>query len=135
MNKYRSIVSSAFAILVLFSSSSFMVGIHLCSGHIQDIAWLAPAEKCAMEKQMPPCHKKEAKPCCEDQTVMHESQDFKGNGNEINLAQLVAFIISQPWIIVANLTPPLFSVVNNFTDYDPPATFTDRTIVLQTFLI
>jgi len=135
MKKYHSIVSLAFAILVLFSSSSFMVGIHLCCGHVQNIALLAPAEKCAMEKQMPPCHKKETKPCCEDQTVVHDAQDFKGNGNQVNIAQPIVFIVSQPWVIVANLTPAPVFVVNNVTDYDPPATFVDRTIDLQVFLI
>ncbi|MEO7989299.1 MAG: hypothetical protein ABI663_07140 [Chryseolinea sp.] len=135
MKQYRSILSSAFAILVLFSSSSFMVGIHLCSGHIQDIAVFSQAEKCAMEKQMPPCHRHETKSCCEDQTIIHDAQDFKGNISQISIAAPPVFDIVQPAVLISEVIPSSVVSVRYFADYDPPLPPTDITVDLQVFLI
>jgi hypothetical protein len=78
MRLFRSIVSLVFAFLVLVSSTSFMVGIHRCGGHVKDIALFDKAEGCANEQKVPPCHRLDTPVCCQDVTVIHEEEDFKG---------------------------------------------------------
>jgi hypothetical protein len=134
MKKYRSILSFAFAILVLFSSSSFMVGLHICSGEIQNIALFTKAEGCEMEKKMPPCHKKESKPCCEDETIVHDAQDFKGSINQISFAAPVADMI-QPPVLIAEIVPSSIISTKHYAYHDPPLRATDITVDLQVFLI
>lgn len=135
MKQYRSILSSAFAILVLFSSSSFMVGIHLCSGHIQNIALFTKAEGCGMEKKMPPCHRQESKPCCEDETIVHDAQDFKGNVSQISIAAPPVLDKVQPAVLIAEIIPSSVCAVKHYANYDPPIRPTDKTVDLQVFLI
>ncbi len=135
MKQYRSILSYAFTILVLFSSSSFMIGIHLCGGQIQNIALFTKAEGCGMEKKMPPCHKHESKPCCQDETVVHDAQDFKGNINQINIAVSPILDIVQPAVLIAEVIPSSISIIKHYANYDPPIRTTDVTVDLQVFLI
>lgn len=135
MKQYRSILSSAFAILVLFSSSSFMVGIHLCGGHVQNIALFTKADGCAMEKRIPPCHKHESKPCCEDETIVHDAQDFKSNVSQINITAPPVLDVIVPATFIAEVIPSLTISFNQHADYDPPIRSIDVTIDFQVFLI
>lgn len=134
MKQHRSILSFAFAILVLFSSSSFMVGLHLCSGEIQNIAWFTKAEGCEMEKKMPPCHKHESKPCCEDETIVHDAQDFKGSINQISIVAPIADM-AQPAVLIAEIIPSSVISTKHYAYHDPPLRATDITVDLQVFLI
>jgi hypothetical protein len=135
MRQHRSILSSVFAILVLFSSSSFMVGIHLCSGHIQNIALFTKAEGCGMEKKMPPCHKHESKPCCEDETIVHDAQDFKGNVSQVSIAAPPVLDVVQPSVLISEVIPSSIATIKHYSNYDPPFRPTDLTVDLQVFLI
>jgi hypothetical protein len=135
MKQYRSILSAAFAILVLFSSSNFMVGLHLCGGHVQKVALFTKAEGCAMEKKMPPCHKHMSKPCCEDETIVHTAQDFKVNTNQISIAAPPVLNIIQQPILIAEIIPTSIISVKHYAYYDPPIRPTDITVDLQVFLI
>ena len=135
MKQYRSILSSAFAILVLFSSSSFMVGLHLCGGHVQKVALFTKAEACAMEKKMPPCHKHMSKPCCQDEIIVHTAQDFKVNTNQISIAVPPVFDIIQQDILIAEIIPTSVISTKHYAYYDPPIRPTDLTVDLQVFLI
>ena len=134
MSQYRSILSFAFAILVLFSSSSFMVGLHICSGEIQNIALFTKAEGCEMEKKMPPCHRKESKLCCEDETIVHDAQDFKGSINQIIIAAPVADMM-QPPVFIAEIVPSYIIPTKQYAYQDPPLRACDLTIAHQVFLI
>ena len=51
MKAVKTIFVFALALLVLVSSTSFMVGIHFCSGEVADMALFTEAEPCAMEKK------------------------------------------------------------------------------------
>ena len=135
MKQSRSILSSAFAILVLFSSSSFMVGFHLCDGQVQNIALFTKAEGCGMEKKMPPCHKHESNPCCQDETFVHAAQDFKGNINQISIAAAPVLDLIQPATFIAEIIPSSFISHHPPTNYDPPLRTSDVTIYFQVFLI
>jgi hypothetical protein len=134
MNRFRSIVSATFALMVLLSSSSFLVNVHLCRGKVNSIALFAKAEACAMEKQVPPCHKHNAKPCCEDQTVVHEGDDFSWSSSVMTSAPALTAVIS-PAVIIAEIIPSVSFARTHFVEYSPPLPFTDLTVTFRTLLI
>jgi hypothetical protein len=136
MKHYRSILSIAFALLVLFSSSSFMVGIHLCSGRVQDVALFTPAKDCGMEKKlMPPCHRHESKPCCENKAIVHEADDFNTSVTSVALSPLPVLDVELPHVLLAEVIPSLQLTPEQFYNYDPPLRPSDITVSLQVFLI
>lgn len=135
MKQYHSILSVIFAFLVLFSSSSFMVGIHLCRGHVQDVALFGKATPCAMEKQVPPCHKHESKPCCEDEAIVHDGQDFQVSSSDVAFSPVPVFDIELPTILISEVIPSAPVARIQYHVYDPPLWSTDLTVSLQVFLI
>ena len=135
MKHYRSIAFVGFACLVLISSSSFMVGVHLCGGHVQNISLFTQAEACAMEKQTPPCHKPQSKPCCEDETIVHNGEDFKVNLTTITFTPQYSVYIAFPSVLISEVIPDAPVVTVPFSLFDPPLPATDLTVALQVFLI
>ena len=135
MNKYRSILSLAAVVLVLVSSSSFMVGIHLCGGDVQNVALFTKADVCEMEKQLPPCHKQEPRSCCDDEVIVHEGENFKVSSTEISIASFPVMEMAMPDVIISEIIPA--SPVKKFRhhNYDPPLRAEDLTVSLQVFLI
>lgn len=134
MKQYRSILSPLFAFLVLFSSSSFMVGVHLCGGHIQNIALFTRADGCEM-KRIPPCHKHESKPCCEDETIIHEAENFKVSTTEITISPLSSLDLELPRVLISEVVPSAPVSRVRFCNYDPPVRAADFTVSYQVFLI
>ncbi len=135
MKPYRSILSAAFAVLVLFSSSSFMIGIHLCSGKIQNIALFSEAAGCENEKKLPPCHRQETVPCCQDETVVHDAQDFKSDVTLMSIAGSAAIDVVQPAVILSEIIPSPSISKARYYSYDPPLRSSDLTVSFQVFLI
>lgn len=135
MKQHRSILSFAFAILVLFSSSSFMVGLHICSGEIQNIALFTKADACEMEKRMPPCHSHESKPCCEDESIIHQGEDFQALMTDISVSPMSALDIELAPIVISEVIPSTPFSRTHFHNYDPPIRATDLIVSFQVFLI
>jgi hypothetical protein len=135
MKYYRSILSMLFAVLVLFSSSSFVIGIHLCAGHVQDIALFSSAEDCGMEVAIPICHRPGSKPCCENQAIVHQGDDFKASVNGVMLPQILAIDLELPHVLLSEIIPSRQVTAVQFYNYDPPLPQTDLTVSLQVFLI
>ena len=134
MRSLRSILSIAFAFLVLVSSTSFMVGIHRCGGSVKNVALFHEAEGCAQERKMPPCHRSDTPPCCQDVTVIHEHQDFKGEIAQFDFSLLSGADVIQPALVLAEIIP--VAPTRTFhPEYDPPLRSQDRTIALQVFII
>lgn len=135
MTKVRAIFSFALAVLVLLSSTSFMVGMHFCGGEIQNIALFNKAERCEMEMIMPPCHRQEASSCCDDETVVHTGEDFSASLTELNIPVAQFVVATLPSIILTEVIPTFdLSDVKHF-NYDSPLRACDLTISLQVFLI
>lgn len=132
--KLRSVISGLFILLVLFSGSRFMVGMHICSGHIQNVALFGKAEGCEMEKQMPPCHRQQT-PCCEDKTFVHDAEEFQKGNVEVNTASLTTISVAEPLVILAEVTPSFSIELHRFYAYDPPLRSDDLTVAFQSFLI
>jgi hypothetical protein len=135
MKQYRTLLSVAFASLVLFSSSNIMVGIHFCSGQIQNIALFSKAESCEMEKRMPPCHRHETQPCCEDETFIHNSEGFNAPATGISIPPVLSLDIELPAVLISEVIPSSPSLNGQFSNYDPPVRAADLTVFLHTFLI
>jgi hypothetical protein len=112
-----------------------MIGIHLCRGSIQDVALFTKAKRCANEKKLPPCHKHESKPCCEDESVVHEGTDIKADLSKIELSAVPFLYVDPPLVLLAEVIPSSSFTRTRYYNYDPPARWTDITIEHQVFLI
>ncbi len=88
-----------------------------------------------MEKQMPPCHRHESKPCCEDETIVHDAQDFKGNISQVSITAPPVLDVVVPATFIAEIIPSSTASFKHYADYDPPIRSIDVTIDLQVFLI
>ena len=117
-----------FAVLVLFSSSSFIVGIHLCCGQVQDVALFTPAEDCGMGKTMPPCHKPETKPCCKMKQLCIVAMIFKVSVKGVMLPLVPVMDMELPHVLMAELIPSLQLTPAEFYNYDPPLRQADLTV-------
>jgi hypothetical protein len=135
----KPIVSSLLALMVLISSSSFMVNMHFCGGHMQSVSLIADADPCPMEVQLPPCHKKMAvkkSGCCEDKHVVFEGKDFNAQLQDFSALHWPAssFVVSLPLIMEVIQVNEALSF-SNHTPYKPPIVERDIPVLVQSFLI
>lgn len=135
MKAIRSISAVLFAILVLVSSSSVMVGMHICMGEVQDIALFGKAETCQKEKALPACHKHMKPACCEDEVVYHEGTDFKGSIQHIHIVVPTPVDIEQTVVLISEIIPSSPTARIQYHKYDPPSRSCDITVEHQVFLI
>ncbi|HYG04154.1 MAG TPA: hypothetical protein VD927_17025 [Chryseosolibacter sp.] len=135
MTALRKIFALVLAFLVLLSSTSFMVGIHVCQDVVQNIAVFTKADGCEMEKKVPPCHRHLTKPCCKDETVVHEADDFQGSTDTIQSFTPLPLDIDQTLILIAEIVPSVILPKVKYLNYDPPLLPEDLTITHQVFLI
>lgn len=134
MKAVRSISAVALAILVLVSSTSFMVGMHLCMGAVQNIALFAKAESCEKESS-PPCHRHTKAPCCDDETVIHKSDDLKASIEHMHVSIAAPMDLDQPLILISEVIPTAPLSRFKYYNYDPPLRSYDLTVEHQVFLI
>ncbi len=135
MKFLRTISVFALVLLVLVSTSSFMVGIHYCSGDVQDIELFTKADGCEMEKSLPPCHRHLKAPCCEDETVLHKGENIKAHVIKVHLATPGAIDIDLPFTLISEIIPSTSFSGKKFFNYDPPLRSCDFTVAHQVFLI
>ena len=135
MKLLRSILSITLALLVLLSSTSFMVGIHYCGGKIQDVALFTPADPCEAERSLPPCHRKMMAHCCEDEQVIHEADDLKVSSSTFQPAHPAAVDMALPEVVISEVVPSAPASRIQYTNYDPPLRSCDLTVEHHIFLI
>ncbi|HEY9007430.1 HYC_CC_PP family protein [Ohtaekwangia sp.] len=135
MKRLRPIASVVLALLTLLSASSFTVGVHLCQGRVQHVALFTKAEGCAMEKQLPPCHRHKASSCCEDETIVHEGQGFKAPLTDVVIAPATVVDLELPVVLIAEIIPASPRAQNTYYNYDPPLRSEDLTVSFRTLLI
>ncbi|MBT1701713.1 HYC_CC_PP family protein [Chryseosolibacter indicus] len=131
----KTILSTILILLVLISSTSFMVGIHYCGGNIQNVALFTKAEQCDMEKSLPPCHRQLKAACCEDEAIIHNSNDFKGSKVLLNFEAPVSIDVEKPLTFIAEVIPLAPIAQTRYYNYDPPLRSADIIIEHQVFLI
>lgn len=135
MKAVCSISAVALAILVLVSSTSFMVGMHLCMGEVQNVAFFSKADGCENEQSQPPCHRHTQAPCCEDETVIHRSDDLKASIAHMHVAIAAPMDLDQPLILISEVIPAAPLSRFKYYNYDPPLRSYDLTVEHQVFLI
>lgn len=135
MKAIRSISAVLLAILVLVSSTSFMVGMHLCMGEVQNIALFGKADSCEKEMALPACHKHMKPSCCEDETLIHEGTDFKGSIEHIQIVFPAPIGLEQPNVLISEVIPASPVAQFKYSNYDPPSRSCDLTLEHQVFLI
>ena len=135
MNVIRHISAVLLAILVLVSSTSFMVGMHICGGEVQNIALFGKAESCQKEKALPACHKHMKPACCQDELVYHEGTDFKGSIENIHIVAPASLDIEQSIVFISEVIPASPTARLQYYNYDPPLRTCDLTVDHQVFLI
>ncbi len=135
MKAFRTISAILLALLVLVSSTNFMIGMHICMGDVQNIALFSKAEGCEMEQNLPPCHRHLKAPCCEDETVIHKADDVKTNVVQIQIDGPSPIDVEQPLVLISEIIPsaPLSRI--QYYKYDPPLRSWDLTVEHQVFLI
>lgn len=135
MKSLRAIASVTLALLVFVSSTSFMVGMHICSGEIQNIALFTKADGCEKEKQLPPCHRHEKSSCCDDEAIVHEGEDFNASFSEITIPPVSFVAIIAPSVILSDIIPVRHSSAAKYFNYDTPLRACDLTVAHRVFLI
>ncbi len=139
MKQLKSIISFSLALMVLVSSSSFVVNMHFCGGHMQSVSLIEDATPCLMEVQLPPCHKKMAMKktgCCDDQHVVFEGKDFNSQVQDFSTLswQAINWVAALPMIMeVIQVNEAL--AFSNHTPYKPPIVERDIPVLIQSFLI
>ena len=135
MKLIHSISGILLAFLVLVSSTSFMVGMHLCGGEVQNVALFGKAESCQVEKALPACHKHMKPACCQDELVFHEGIDFKGSIEHKHIVTPAPIDIEQPAVLISEVIPASSITRVQYYNYDPPLRSCDLTVAHQVFLI
>lgn len=135
MKAFRTISAVILALLVLVSSTSFMVGFHICMGQVQNIALFTKADSCEKEKNLPACHRHTNAPCCADETFVHKGDDFKGSIEHIHIGAPVPVVIEQPLVLISEVIPSAPIARVQYNNYDPPLRSYDLTVEQQVFLI
>lgn len=135
MKALRSISAALLALLVLVSSTSLMVGMHLCMDEIQNVALFAKADSCEKERSLPACHRESKERCCDDETVINQADDFKASVPNYHAPVSGPVDIEQPQILISEIIPS--APLSNFKyhTYDPPLRSCDLTVEHQVFLI
>lgn len=135
MRVLRTISSLFLAALVLVSSTSFTVGIHFCMGKAKDIALFSEAAQCEMEQLLPPCHRQHQNTCCDDETITHESEDFKPVSSEDHAITGFPLVTIQPPVAIRDVVPSDSIVSDYFLNDHPPLPTPDLVVEHQVFLI
>lgn len=135
MKPFRNISIVAMVFLVLLSSSNFMIGIHFCSGEIQNVGFLTKAEVCEKEQSTPPCHRHMTAPCCEDETIIHKGEELKNSISHLHIPAPAAMDVAMLQVVIAEVIPAAPVLRTSRYLYDPPLRWDDITISNQVFLI
>ena len=135
MKAFRTISAVLLGLLVLVSSTNFMIGMHICMGDVQNVALFTKADGCEMEQNLPPCHRHSKAPCCEDETVIHKADDVKTNIAQIHIDGPSSIDVELPLVFISEIIPsaPLSRI--QYYNYDPPLRSWDLTVEHQVFLI
>jgi hypothetical protein len=126
------------AVLVLVSSTSFMVGMHKCNGEIKNITFLTHAEGCGHQEKMPPCHKAKQQSCCENGDILHEATDFSSQFSNVELQVFAAgFQLAITDVVISIIIPDPASVffATKFFHYYIPIPLEDRPVSNRVLLI
>src|SRR3990170_6359770 len=120
MKALRTISAVLLALLVLVSSTSFIIGIHFCMDEVQNMALFSKADSCEKEKSLPPCHRHATAACCDDQMVLHEGNNFKASIEHIQFVAPLQMEAEQPLTLISEIIPSTPVSGLKYYNYYPP---------------
>jgi hypothetical protein len=88
-----------------------------------------------MEQLLPPCHRQHQNTCCDDETITHESQDFKPVSSEDHAISGFPLVTIQPPVAIRDVVPSDSIVPNHYLPDHPPLPAPDLVVAYQVFLI
>jgi hypothetical protein len=136
MRPVRTISALLLAFLVLMSSTSFMVGMHLCRDEVKSVAVFSKAGQCPMHQQKAPvCPDHKKSDCCKDEVYVHEGDDFKNSASNHEAPGPSFIVASTPFVFISDVVPSTGMSHDSFIQYDPPLYSCDLTVSLGVFLI
>ena len=146
MSLLRRTILLTLSLLVLMSSVGFSVGLHMCAGTLQNMAFFHKAEACPMEQKQEdiPCHKQDPSAttessdgsCCEDSLVVMDDVE-----NAVTSKVTVSLESPDLYMIAVIQTAFLFLLPQTDTpqvstySYLPPTLVRDIPVLVQSFLI
>ena len=136
MKLFKSLASSLLAFLVLVSSSSFMVTMHFCGGHVQSFSLIEKAAPCVLEVEQAPCHKRMAikkSTCCDDKEVAFEGKNFSNKVHSLSPNTSLSIAVLPLIIEVVQINTA--RIASNHNSYKPPIVDRDIPVLIQSFLI
>lgn len=128
------------ALLVLFSSTSFLKSTHYCADQISDVSYFVVSENCGAELEAS-CEvaikdsSVEKRSCCSTDSEIIKAQNFSKENNSLQetLAFLDYSIVSNDFLQISNkIFVP--ATANNF-GYRQPFVLKKINILYETFLI
>lgn len=142
MQYIKSIASLILAALVLASSTTFSVGLHVCRGHVHNIAVMQKAQPCGMELMAADlgfvdedCALAGGMTCCEDRTLSFEGTEYQYKTPTSVVLPDVTMVSAVMPSVLSQRTPPQPAVFLSHDSYKPPLLHRDVTILVQSFLI
>lgn len=143
MQSVRKVSALILSMLVMLSSMSFTLNVHLCMGQIDNIALFKEAKACEMATQVTPCAKEQHKEghnhqiskkgCCEDHSIFIERQDEITKTASVAMPD-VAFV-AVLYVVVAYLSAQSSVDTDSYKAYSPPLIERDIPVLIQSFLI
>ena len=134
---FRQIASFFLALLVLFSTLSFTVGMHYCGKTLVDYSLFDKVDTCGMETMQTPDNSDcsfVVDDCCKDENLIVEGQDSLKVSFDILGFQQQVFVIAYTYSFLGLIADDIKNIVP-FRNYKPPLLVRDIHILDETFLI
>lgn len=128
--------------LVMLSSMSFTLNIHLCMGQIESVALFKESKACEMANQVAPCakekhnwhgHQLSKNGCCEDHSIFIEGQDEITKTASVAISDL-QFVAALYAVVTYLFAQPSVDTVS-YNAYSPPLFERDIPVLIQSLLI
>lgn len=134
---FRQIASFSLALLVLFSTMSFTVGMHYCGKTLIDFSLFDEVDTCGMETMQVPDDSDcsfVVDDCCKDENLIVEGQDnIKVSFDNLGFQQQV-FVVAYTYSFLSLVAGDIENIVP-FRYYEPPLLVRDIHVLDETFLI
>ena len=133
---FHKILTTLMAVVVLFSTMSFTIGMHYCGDTLMDTAIFKKAETCGMEMENSTSEgcSITKKNCCSDEQVLIDGQDeLQLSVDKVSFEQKV-FIASFIYTYI-NLFEGFDKDISSFEEYKPPLVKRQIYKIDETYLI
>ena len=144
MKLIRRLLLLVLTFLVLVSSTGISVGMHLCGGELQDLAFFGSEADCPMEQQktaQPACHNVPASDhatdnCCDDHTLVFAHADATPDTKiQLLTKALDLKFVAAFQAVILQLFAPEAALKPAYALYTSPPLARDIPVLVQAFLL